>query len=326
LEISKIFIKKSYKVIVFTEQFDTRLKLKDSIQSIEIYRIPVGKENFLKKFRIWSQLWEYRGLIRKADIIHCHDVFFWYLPFRFLYPKKPVYTTFHGYEGNNLPSKKAIFMHKLAEKLSNGNICVGDYLKKWYGTKLDYVTYGAVEISNFIQSAGSRQILNKKKKTSAVFIGRLDEQTGISTYVDAVKLIRKKVSDFNFVVIGDGKFKKEIQKEVRTLGWIKNPESFFQKYHFAFVSRYLSILEAMASRRLVFAVYDNPIKEDYLRLSPFAKFINILSSKEELSSLVFYFLDHPNKEKAMVYKAFDWVKIQSWDKVSQLYINLWREK
>ena len=70
------------------------------------------------------------------------------LPFRFLCPTKKVYTTFHGYEGNSIPTKKAILMHKISEKLSNGNICIGDFLEKWYGTKATYISYGATEIPN----------------------------------------------------------------------------------------------------------------------------------------------------------------------------------
>jgi hypothetical protein len=54
-------------------------------------------------------MWNNRDLIKEADIIHCHDVFFWYLPFRFLFPQKKVYIPFHGYEGNNPPNKRKIF-------------------------------------------------------------------------------------------------------------------------------------------------------------------------------------------------------------------------
>ena len=189
LEISKIIIKKGYKVTVIAEQHDQKLKLKDSIQGIEIYRIPVGKDDWFKKFRIWFKLWKYKNLIKTGDIIHCHDVFFWYLPFRFLYRNKPIYTTFHGYEGNNLPSKKAIFMHKIAEKLSKGNICIGDYLKKWYGTKPDFVTYGGVEVLSIKYKVLS---INKEKKIKIVFVGRLEQETGIMEYLKVLKILKEK--------------------------------------------------------------------------------------------------------------------------------------
>ena len=319
LEISRLLIKKGHRVTVVTEQHEKKIKTEEEFEGIKIYRIPDLKEGWLKKIKIWNWLVKHNGLIKDADIVHCHDVFFWHLPFRFLFFNKPAYTTFHGYESYPLKSKY-ILMHKIAEKLSMGNICVGDFMKKWYGTKPNFVSYGGV---NVVQNSEFK-IQNPKKKESAVFIGRLDEQTGIKTYANAVKLIRKKIPDFKFEIIGDGKFREDIEKDFKVLGFQKNPEKYFSKYNFAFVSRYLSILEAMAAKRLVFAVYDNPLKEDYLKLAPFAKYINVVGSKDKISSLIFYFLNHPDKEKIMVDRAFEWVKIQSWDKATKLYTYLWR--
>ena len=51
--------------------------------------------------------------------------------------------TFHGYEGFEAPNWKQIFWHKLAAWLTKGNICIGDFHKKWYGVKPDFVSYGA---------------------------------------------------------------------------------------------------------------------------------------------------------------------------------------
>ena len=127
-------------------------------KKIRMINIHVGYDNLFKKFRIWIQLFKYINLIRSADVVHSHDVYFWYFPFRFIFPFKKNYVTFHGYEGNNLPTKKAILMHKISERLSSGNICVGDFLKKWYGTKPDFVTYGAVDKNIFKKSHEVKKI------------------------------------------------------------------------------------------------------------------------------------------------------------------------
>lgn len=319
LEISKILIEKGHKITVITEQYSKELPKVEEFNGIKIRRISVGKDDWFKKFRIWKELLKLRLFIKEADIVHCHDVFFWYLPFRFLFLKKPVYVTFHGYEDYPI-SNKAIFVRRLSEGLAKGNICIGDFIEKWYGTKPNFVIYGGI---SRIQNSESR-VQNLRKVASAVFIGRLDEQTGIKTYLNAVKLIRKKIPNFKFTVIGDGRLKKFITKEVAALGFQKNPEKFLRKSHFAFVSRYLSILEAMAQRKLVFAVYNNPLKEDYLKMTPFAKFINIVRNKTELSSSIFYFMKNPNKERIMIDNAFAWVKDQTWDKVVQSYLGLWK--
>ena len=108
------------------------------------YEITVGKNEKFKKFRIWWWMWKNRQIIREADVVHAHDVGFWYWPFRFLFWKKPFYITFHGYEGYP-PTKKQILIRKINEFLAWKNICIGAYLAKWYGTKPDYISYGAVE-------------------------------------------------------------------------------------------------------------------------------------------------------------------------------------
>lgn len=317
LEISRLLIKQGHKVTIITEELPRKKNPRIGyIDSIKIYRIPVGRNNWFKKFRIWKEIWEIRNLIKTSSVVHCHDVFFWYLPFRFLYFNKPVFTTFHGYESYPL-SPKSVFMHKISERLSRGNICIGHFIKKWYGTKADYIAYGGVNIVKSEQ-------LKVKSSKSAIFIGRLDEQTGILTYVKAIKLIRKKIPDFKFEIIGDGKFRKEIEKDFRVLGFQKNSEKYFSKYHFAFVSRYLSILEALAAKRLVFAVYDNPLKEDYLRMSPFAKFINTVSFENELAEKVLHFLKNPREEKAIINEAFEWVIDRTWEEMTNTYLKLWR--
>lgn len=318
LEISKILIEKGHKIVVVTELYDKRLDSKETVEGIKIYRIPNLKEGWFKKIKIWKWLLTHKDLIMSADVIHCHDVFFWYFPFIFLFPKKSIYTTFHGYEGYPI-SKKNILIRRISERLSKGSIGIGSFMNKWYGTKPDYVTYGGVNIANM-----KYEISKIKNKDSALFIGRLDEQTGIQTYVNAIRLIRKKIPGFELLVVGDGKFKKNIKKDIQVLGFQESPEKYFDRYRFAFVSRYLSIFEAMASKRLVFSVYDNPLKRDYLQMAPFSKLINIITTKEELSSLVLFYLNNPNKEKKMVRDAFEWVKNQTWEKVVRIYINLWR--
>ena len=315
LEISRLLLKKGHEVSIVTEQHEKKIKLEEKFEGIKIYRIPDLSEGWVKKFRIWLWLWKHKDLVAKADIVHCHDVFFWYLPFRFLFFRKPVYTTFHGYESYPI-KRKSIWVRKISEKLSKGNICIGSFMKKWYGVKPDYVSYGGVNIVN-------SEKLKVKSSAGAVFIGRLDEQTGIKTYVNAVKLIKKKIPNFKFEIVGDGKYRKEIEKDFKVLGFQKKPEKYFLEYNFAFVSRYLTIFEAMAAKRLVFAAYDNPLKEDYLKMSPFAELINIVGSENELAEKVLHFLNNPKEAEMLVENAFEWIKKNTWKEMYDTYLRLW---
>jgi len=147
LEISKRLIEKGNKITIVTEwsKDDGGFKGFEEFERIDIYRIPITASERLKKFQIWQWLWKNRKLINEADIVHCHDVFYWYLPFRFLYQRKKVFTTFHGYEGSRPPGGKQILSHKMGGWLSNGNITIGGWHEKWYRVKSDIVSYGAVD-------------------------------------------------------------------------------------------------------------------------------------------------------------------------------------
>lgn len=333
LEISNIIIKLGHSITVITEQpqnieksnYQSKISSAISVgktNKIRILRIETGKNNWFKKFRVWSKLFKYLKVIWSADVIHCHDVFFWYLPFRFLFPFKKVYTTFHGYEGNNLPARKAILMHKLSEKLSNGNICVGDFLKKWYKTKPDYVIYGGVNKKIFNQKFMNRN------NNNIIFIGRLEIETGIMEYLKALKILKDKGKMFVLDVYGKGTLENEVKKystdnklSVNLKGFNDNIESIIPNYEYVFCSRYLGILESLASRKKVFAEYNNAIKKDYLVLTPFAEYISISGNAKELAI---------NMEKVIsatlslnTESAYKWVKDKTWEKVVTTYLDLW---
>lgn len=309
-ELSKELVKKGHTVTIISEKTKgTPRKIKGVIQ----YQIPAGSDNRFKKFRIWRWILKNKKIILQSDIVHCHDVFYWYLPLRFLFPFKKVFTTFHGYESYPI-RKKAIIVRKISELLSAKTICVGAFMKKWYGANPNKIIYGGVHV----------QASRIQCSPSALFVGRLDDQTGILEYVKAFEIISKKYKKFKFGVAGTGVMEKKLKNSrIKILGAVKEPERMFGSYHFAFVSRYLAILEAMAAKRLVFALYDNPLKKDYLEMSPFKKYIRIFNSSENLAKDVGYFLTHEKEEKEIAGKAYDLVKKMTWEKMTDTYLSLW---
>ena len=326
LEIGRRLVAQGHVLTVVTEipkqnvKFQmSNVKSKETYEGIDIYRIPITSGERLKKFQIWQWLWKNRSLIQEADIVHCHDVFFWYLPFRFLYPKKKVFTTFHGWEGIFPPRWQAKAIRKISEKLSFVNICVGDYISKWYGTRADLVMYGGVELAQ--NSKLKTQIENSKLKI--LFIGRLERDTGLPIYLKALE----KFSIFNFQFsinfVGDGTLRKEAEKYGRVLGFVRDVGKHIRKADFVFTSGYLSILEAMINKKLVFAVYDNPLKEDYLRMAPFNKWIVIESNPKELAVKVKFYFENPLEEKKVVEEAYNWAREQTWEKLTKNYLELW---
>lgn len=320
-EIGRRLVQMGHSVTVITETYNTAYhsnsesaRMTGEIDGIRIVRLDGGKEGFWKKVRIWLWLWQHRRLILEADIVHAHDVFFWYLPFRFLYPNKPAYTTFHGYETKFPPSKKAILWRKLSEKLSWGNVCVGEFIAKWYGTTPTYVTYGGVEILPI----HTNNPINKsmKKSLKIVLMGRLEEDIGIRLYLQAIRKI-KVTRDVDVTFLGDGSFKKSAQ-EFGTVTTFN--EKFLGQADVVFASSYLSMLSAMAAKKPVVAVYTNPLKKDYLAMAPFSKFISVVNSADKIVAEV----KNLDKTKEKVEKAYAWAKAQTWEKVVETYLQLWK--
>lgn len=325
LEISKILVKKGYKVTVITENYDS-LPEKEQFQNINIIRINTGNINYPSKFKIWFELLKHFKTILSADVVHCHDIFFWYLPFRFIFPSKRVYTTFHGYEGNNSPGKKEIFMHKAAEKLSFGNICVGDYLEKWYGTKASIVTYGAVSIPKNLPKENK---VNKIK--NIVYIGRLEKEAGILTYIKALSILKKRGFDFKLTVLGDGKQRNKAEKYVKEnnlnvefKGFVKEVYDYLPFTDVIFTSRYLGTLESFVFKKVVFVVYNNPIKKDCFIMSPFRDYIILKETEEELADRFLEYIKNPSLMTMQTVNAFKWVSRQTWEKLTYRYIDLWQ--
>lgn len=217
--------------------------------------IKYPKIKFIGILYIWFWFLKNIKLIQRSDIVHIHDVFIWYLPFRFIFPNKKVFITFHGWEGKYpIPIKNIIFK-RIANKLVNGSIAVGHYIEKWYGIKADYVTYGG---TNLIKSK------TKKEKNSIVFVGRLEKDTGI------IKLFNflNKNPKYKVEFCGDGTLRSECGKYGIVHGFC-DPGKYYKKASIVFASGYLTALEALSYDCKLMVGWDNPLKRDYWQLSPF---------------------------------------------------------
>ena len=58
-------------------------------------------------------------------------------------------------------------------------------------------------------------------------------------------------------------------------------------------------------------------------MSPFAKYIIIVNSADKVAEKVIYLLKNPDEAKNTIEKGFNWVKNQSWENVSEIYLKLW---
>lgn len=316
LQISQELIKKGHRVTVVTERYDD-LPVEETYKGISIYRIPLDQDKD-KKLQIWMWFFRHLSLLLKADIIHCHDVFFWYLPFRILLPWKKVFMTFHGYETVFPPEKSAIRMRRIAEKLSLGNICIGKFIETWYGTKADVISYGAIsQIKN-----SEFKIHNSKLR--CVFIGRLEKDTGILFYESLIGALKKQKIPVTLDVYGEGSLKDSL-KVGTYKGVTKDVDKTLEAYDVCFTSSYLSILDALNHELLVISTYDNPLKKDYLMDTPFRKYILIGTDPKELAGKMKSRIEGREKLTSLLTSGKEWVRTQTWEYLTDQYLKLWQK-
>ena len=289
LFISKKLIKKGHQITIITEKYKDNLPSREKIEGIKIIRFCYPKIKFLGLFTIWIKLLKYFPIFLKADIIHIHDVFIWYMPFRLALFFKPVYCTFHGWEGvYPIPFKNKLF-RKIAAALSYKNICIGKFIPEYYKIKADKIIYGGVE-----------KVLRqkfKKQKNLIVFLGRLEKDTGLLQFLHWLEENKGK---YKVIFCGDGSFKKTAQKYGVVKGLVKNPSKYLEKAEFCCPGGYLAASESLNYSCKLLLFYHNPLKKDYWLLSPFFKM-----------------KDKPKQ-------AQKWLQKNTWEKIAEIYLKLWK--
>lgn len=185
---------------------------------------------------IWYWLFKNRELITRSNVVHIHDVFIWYLPFRFLFPFKKVYITFHGWEGKWPIPLWNILNKRVANLLCSGSIAVGKYIERWYGIKSNYIIHGAVE--------KLPKTKFKKIKNTIVYLGRQDADTGIN--------------EFKNWLSG-----QETKYKVKYITNDPNPEKYLITAEYCVPSGYLSYLESLSYGCKIITFGNNPLKKDY---------------------------------------------------------------
>lgn len=260
-----------------------------------------------------------------ADVLHFHDygtlMEIYPLPFYFLRllggPK--MFITFHGWEGVFPPTKGVIKEKHLCAKRTDGNICVGHYIEKWYGIKASSVIYGGVD-----PTAG-----NSTQESKLAYLGRLEKDTGIELYIYAWEKIASRYPDLSLSIYGDGTLRKELEECVQSAaiprvafeGFVQDPEARISGARAVLTSGYLSILEAMSAGKPVIATYDNALKQDYLHMMPGSDTMMwIAGSSDDIAASIDEALQV--SDRAIAGKSF--AEKCSWRSVVDTYYRLWQ--
>ena len=309
--ISEELIKLGHSITIITESHDSSLPNYEKIDGISLYRIPVSNiPEANKKFVIWKWLYQNSHLIHDTDIVHIHDVFYWWIPFIFKCRKKKYFATFHGWEGVYPPRTSAIWQKKAAAKFSNGSIAVGLYISKWYGINPTKIIYGASDYK-LVKSNHSHQIL---------VYGRLSKDNDMDLVLKALREITKKYKKTKIMFFGDGEYHDRAKKLGNVIGFDPEPEKYLSSSSIIISSSYLSIFDSLAMGKNVISVSTNPLKYDYLQMSPLAPFIHIASSVQDIVSIIDTNMENPE----INLNGSKWADSYSWSTIAKEYLNLWQ--
>jgi len=311
-ELSQRLSKKNHQVTVVTLKHDPHLTSQETIGRIKIIRIPYLKIKYFGLLSIWLWLFKNINLLKQADIVHAHSVLIWYWPFRLLLPKKPIYVTFHGWEGIYPIPWKNILIRKIDALVAWKNITISDYVVRHYGIKADKIMYTAVDVP--------QQTKFEKDYQRLVYVGRLDEDTGLEKILEALSYLQGFTIDF----CGDGPLADECKKYGTVHGFV-DPNPFLTKSFICLSSGHTAILEAFTYKCLVITTYNNPVKKDYLLMTPFASSIIVKDAPSALAQAIKYYSKHPRAAEPKIESAYQWVKTQNWQAAIKLYEQLWQQ-
>lgn len=257
------------------------------IDGLNVYRVPWISNKYLRYLFIWFYSVRYLRIFMKMDVIHFHDfqpLLLWFFPWYFVWKMmgKRVCITFHGWEGVCPPQKSIIYMRRLVNKMVHKSLAIGHFIEKWYGTKVDYISYGAADMKANVGCL--------ERSGNYVYVGRLEEDTGILAYLDAWTSFSKKQNGKCLVILGDGSLRSVVEQKV-TLdtsiilkGFVDDVESHLLSADVILTSGYLGIIEALQMGKRVISFYDNDLKKDYLCGFPDQDHISICKNTLEIEN------------------------------------------
>ena len=282
-KVAKRLKAKGESVTVLTERYDKSLKSEEKVDGIKVVRFSYPHMKIFGLFSVWNWMWKNRNLILESDVVHIHDVFIWYFPFCLFFSKKLIITTIHGLEWDRPLYKISIGQKRLAVMLSNRTVGVGKFMESYLRASFNVITYGGVD---------SQKGTFKKQMDYLIYVGRLERNTGLLQFLDWLKINPKYKVDF----CGDGLLRVECEKYGKVHGFT-DPNPYYKKAEYCVPGGYLAALEALSYGCKLKLFWNNKVKEDYWKMSPFYQL-----KGEKLKS---------------------WAKKQTWDKLADEYLDLY---
>ena len=320
LRVAECLAERGHEVTVVAGDHTGNLPQEELLGAVRVLRFPATRS--LWRMRLWF-LRRCRWF-RSADAVHLHTPYgFGLLRWAGVPRRKRVYTA-HGWGGKCPIPEEAKRLARQRADQSARLVCVGDFIDAWYGTHADMVTYGATEV---VEVPGV-----SPRAGQVCLLGRLAQDTGVLVFADGLRLLAERTGEkMTVVVCGDGPLSDEVRRRLThpailldMRGFVERPEWVVAESSVTLTSGFLGILEAMALGSAVLAVSDNPVKEDYLGLSPMAEWISIARTAEDVAAMLVERLHEP-AESSRRQAGREFARNQTWEKVVEGYERLYRE-
>lgn len=302
--VAEILAAQGHEVVVLTTSHAPHLPRKEVLSGVKVVRAPFLASK--KKLGMWRWIaTQFREIIT-ADIVHVHDVMWWLAPFLPFLFWKPIHLTHHGWEGQFPVPTKNKLQRWLWARSARSLTHIGAWIQEFYWETPDLVIYG-----------GSDEEVSKKnvlRSQQIVFLGRLEPENDILLYLEAAKIIQRKLPHQEFLFVGDGSLRAEAEKVGKVTGMVPDPTIYLQDAKMVWSASYLSMIQAQRVGKVIGAMYSHALKKRYLETYPGTDSLILSSDPQKFSELC---LKAPKSTKN------SWAQQQTWPKVVNQYLHLW---
>ena len=317
-----------HEIDVITGAHEAILPDTETREGVRIHRFPALRS----PLRVRLRLWQLRRVFTGADVVHISNTHMFELYWRMIgkwLRLRNVFLTRHGMSCKcPVPQSEKRRAVRSQGRVA-GVVHDGEFIEKWLGVRPDICPD-----QGLCPTANELDPVPEPPPTSAVYVGRLEPDTGITIYIDAVRLLTTRLGrPFKLDVYGDGSLRASLQAVVQREGLpvcfhgrTADAQDRITDSCFAFIDGRMAIQEAMARRRLVLAAYVNPLKRDYLCGESFSPHLIAVANADQLAGETAHFIDHPEQRAAIIERAFAHAQTLTWPRTAAAFLALWRDK